>query len=213
MLYVICYFMKDTRPPLLPTPIDRFTTENTCYPWGCRFIDNSKPALNEKIDELVSQIIPPNNYQHRHEFNNAPIIDKLNEEEKGLIVNGIIEKLKAARCDYLVIDTLVYLRAYEAIPELYECFKYCTKPGDRLVLASAIFQLNGDAVMENIAMTSVMEMNKAPDRKRIYWTCFYLAPFNTKRVNDILADFVSDEDFFIAANAKRALAKNGIDFF
>ena len=47
-----------------------------------------------ELDKLIDKLIPyPADYQHRNGFNNEPLIDQLNNEDRVLVEIGLIEKL------------------------------------------------------------------------------------------------------------------------
>jgi hypothetical protein len=64
--------------------------------------------------QIINEIIPPMDYEHRNGFNNIPLIDKLTNDEKESLEKSLIQKLneeienKFSRCPKSIIKTKRY---------------------------------------------------------------------------------------------------------
>jgi hypothetical protein len=115
------------------------------------------------VEKLVAEIIPPNNRTHRENFNNIPILEKLTFAEKIEVENNLTQKLNesADSVDFLIVETLAYLRSEKALPVLYNKLKndYDNKL-TKLIIAVSIFEINMDNNIIGIAINSVKTMDK-----------------------------------------------------
>jgi len=165
------------------------------------------------IEKLVKEIIPPSDYQHRNEFNNIPLIDKLNDEEKKQLEDALIHKLlfeSGQELDTLVIETLAYLKSQKSLPILNNLLEEYSDYMTRLVIAASIFEINKDAGMIDIAINVV---RKIDDRSDAYYVhkltsaFYYLIKFKSTKVNSIIEEYTHHKEYLIAYNAKQVLNK------
>ncbi len=164
------------------------------------------------VDDLVSCVIPPSDYQHRNGFTNTSIIDGLTEDEKIVLETALIQKLLSEVLnapDTLIIDTLAYLRSIKSLPVLRQILEVCNDIVSGLPVAAAIFKINNDIEMVDIAVNLVKQM----DKKDAYYTYklihafFYLAKFKSEKTKQIFQEYRSHPDFLVSYNAKEALAQ------
>jgi S-adenosylmethionine synthetase len=163
------------------------------------------------IDKLVSEVIPPSDYQHRNGFNNIPTIEKLTENERDLLEKALIEKLQpelGEEIDTLIVDTLAYLKSMVSIPVLKKLLNECNNCVIRLRIATAIFEIDQDVEMVDIAISSVKEMDNKKDAYYVYKLTsafYYLAKFNNEKANQFIKDYLSHREYLISYNARQAL--------
>jgi hypothetical protein len=74
------------------------------------------------INKIISEIIPPDDYQHRNGFSNEHLIDKLSEDEKFKVETELINLLKKTP-DMLIVDTLGYMKSERALLFCMNCLK------------------------------------------------------------------------------------------
>ncbi|MCO5948122.1 hypothetical protein [Mucilaginibacter flavidus] len=97
------------------------------------------------IDRIINKIIPPSDREHRDGFDNTVYIDELNDDEKAQLVDRLIAMLSdAIDLDYLVVESLGYLKSDKALAELYKKLTDDSSSVDILVLTSSIFMIIND---------------------------------------------------------------------
>jgi hypothetical protein len=163
------------------------------------------------IDKLVNEIIPPADYQHRNGFNNIPRIDKLTSDQKQLLEQALIKKLelqKPEEVDRLIIETLGYLKSKAALSVLKTLLEVSNDNMIKLSIATAIFEIDHDGAMINIAieLTKQMDTKKEPYYKYDLISAFYyLATFKNGKTNEVLKEYSTHPDYLISYNARQAL--------
>lgn len=157
------------------------------------------------IEKYINEIIPPADYQHRNGFSNTQSIDKLDEQEKKLVEDALIRKLSIHAPDDLIIDTLTYLRSTNALPLLYQALQVSSSPMMKIILASSIFELNGDADVVDVCMVALTELegNKAYYKYTLPTAFYYLAKTNSDKLNSLIGRYVDHREYLISYNAKR----------
>ena len=118
------------------------------------------------LKDILTEIIPPSDYQHRNGFNNIPILEKLSINEKHKVENALITMLtfnKNENIDTLIIETLAYLKSEKSLPKLYELLKGSENDMVRLKIATSIFEINSDCDMANIAIASLRKLDNNVD--------------------------------------------------
>jgi hypothetical protein len=163
------------------------------------------------IDKLVSEVIPPSDYQHRNGFNNIPIIDELTENEKQLLEKALIQKLQSEaekEIDTLIVDTLAYLQSVISLPVLKDILEVSNDIVIRLRIATAIFEISQEAEMVDIAISLVKEMDNKKDAYYVYKLTsafYYLAKFKNEKTKQLIREYTSNPEYLISYNAKQAL--------
>jgi len=163
------------------------------------------------IDKLVNEVIPPCDYQHRNGFNNKPIIDKLSENEKLLLENVLIQKLKSEiekDIDTLIVETLAYLKSRQALPTLYHLLEISDIDEVKLEIAAHIFEVNQDEKMVEIAIDCFNKIAKRTDAYHVYAVSGafnYLTKFKNEKIKKLIKEYSSHPDYLISYNAKKAL--------
>jgi len=160
------------------------------------------------IEKLLSEIIPPNDYEHRNGFSNKSIIDGLSTEEKGVIEEQLIKKLELGDEDLLIVETLSYLKSEKALPLLYELLNKSSDDRVRIIIAVSIFDINQDDSLVNIAIESFKKIESIKDAYfvfRLLSAFYYLSRFKDERANELIAAYTDHGDFLLSYNAKIAL--------
>ncbi len=119
-----------------------------------------------EIEELIEEIIPPSDYQHRNGFSNEPIIDKLTSKEKALVEDELIcllSKEAGKRIDNLIVETLAYLKSEKSLPFLKKLLEGEVSDMAKLILAISIFEINGEKDMPSVAISSFKKISQRKD--------------------------------------------------
>lgn len=163
------------------------------------------------IEKLVNEIIPSIEYRLRNDPNNIPMIDALTSEQKKMLEQALIKKLeleKADEVDTLIVDTLGYLKSIGSLPTLKIILDASNDNVIKLRIAAAIFEIDKDETMIDIAIKSVKQIDSKNDAYYKYIlpsALHYLAKFKNEKTNRILQEYINDPDFVISYNAKRYL--------
>jgi hypothetical protein len=120
------------------------------------------------IENFLDRIIPPADYQHRNGFSNSDIIDQLNEHEKKLVEDALINKLLGQTDDTLIVETLSYLLSKKSLPLLYDFLDRCSNPMAEIIAAVSIFQINNDDAMVCTSIASFKQLDNNKDAYYIY---------------------------------------------
>jgi hypothetical protein len=165
------------------------------------------------IEKLVQEIIPPCDYQHRNGFNNVPLIDKLNNEDKKQLENLLINRLLSEsddEVDTLVVETLAYLKSQKSLPILNELLEKCSDNLTKLIITVSIFEINRDASMIDIAIDVVKKIDDKSDAYYVHKLTsafYYLIKFRSDEINSIIKEYTNHKEYLIAYNAKQVLNK------
>ena len=162
------------------------------------------------IEKLINNIIPPADYRHRNGFSNSDIIDQLNEHEKKLVEEILINKLLGQTDDTLIVETLAYLKSEKALSILYDFLERCSDPMAKIISATSIFEINGDTDMIDIAVASFRKLEDDKNPYYIYILPFafnYLIKFKSAKVNSIIEEYTNHKEYLISYNAKKTLGK------
>ncbi len=165
------------------------------------------------IDKLINKVIPPKDYQHRNGFNNILIIDELTANEKQLLEEALLQKLQSEagkEIDTFIVETLAYLKSFASLPVLKKLLKVCNDPIIKLRIATAIFEINQDAEMIDIAISSARKLDNKKSAYYIYElsNAFdYLAKFKNDKTKQFIKEYTSHSEYLISYNAKQSLGK------
>ncbi len=160
------------------------------------------------IESLIEKIIPPSDYTNRNGFDNHGLIDELNQIEKGLLENELLQKLDNNPDDTLIAETLAYLKSEKSIPKLYELLNLNSLEDSKLIIATCIYEINRDSKMIDYAISSfdsIEKTNYAYTIYRLIAAFYYLAKYNSKRLNLVLERYCNNENHLLSYNAKQAL--------
>ncbi len=159
------------------------------------------------IDLIINKIIPPSDREHRDGFDNTVYIDELNDYEKAQLEYKLIAMLSnAIDLDYLVVESLEYLKSDKALAELYKKLADDLSSMDILVLASSIFMIINDNEMINLAISSFKKMDNPADpyyKYKLISGFYYLSKFSAPATNDVIKSYINHEDYLVSYNARR----------
>lgn len=162
--------------------------------------------------QIINEIIPPMDYEHRNGFNNIPLINKLTNDEKESLVKSLIKKLNEEIenkfPDTLIIETLAYLKAKSSIETLTKLLNNCKDYYIKLIIACSIYVINGDTKMIDIAINSVKQIDNKKNAYYVYSlsSAFYcLAKFKHEKTIKLIKQYFTHPEYLISYNAKEAL--------
>lgn len=161
------------------------------------------------INKIVSEIIPPDDYQHRNGFSNEHLIDMLSDEEKFKVETELVNMLHK-KTDMLIVETLGYMKFEKALPVLYELLEISDEGMAKLILASSIYRINKDKKLVEVAISSFEELEKFKDAYYVYRivpTFYYLAKFQEPEIIKLIQKYTTNSDYLISYNAKQVLGK------
>ena len=152
---------------------------------------------------LLKKIIPPKTREERDCFSNEEIIAELNQEEIKYIEKRLIDLLETDN-DYLIAETLVYIKSEKSIPAIFKQLKKSSSSFEKIKWASFINEIrNGDKEMELIAYNECKKMKFIYE---IQGTVFCdLIKFKSPRIEK----YVEHKYFLVNHYAKLVLNYNG----
>lgn len=168
------------------------------------------------MEKTLKEIIPPSDYQHRNGFNNIPLIDKLTGEEKIQLENALINKLifeSDTEPDSLIVETLAYLKSQKSVPVLRQLLEKNLYDITKLVIASSIYEINGDNDMIDIAIDVIKNIEHKKGAYYVYKLTkafYYLIKFKNAEINSIIEEYTRHKEYLITSNAKEVLASTAI---
>lgn len=161
------------------------------------------------INKIVSEIIPPDDYQHRNEFSNEHLIEKLSEEEKSKVETELINLLQKTP-DTLIVETLGYMKSEKALSVLYELLEKSDEGIAKLILVSSIYEITKNKELVEIAITSFKGLENPKDAYyvfRVIPAFYYLAKIHEPEIVRLLEEHTKHSEYLISYNAKQALGK------
>ena len=153
------------------------------------------------VKKLLSDIIPPNDHQHRNGFSNLHIIDKLNQQERDLVEDALIKKV-ISNSDMLIVETLGYMKPYKSLPVLIELLKQTSDPISKIIISTAIFEINHDDAMIKTGADAFRKLNSIYQKIEGF---YYLKKFQNTTTDEMIREYISSTDYLLSYNAKRAL--------
>lgn len=157
------------------------------------------------IEQLIKELIPPNDYQHRNGFSNEHIVLSLTEKEKLEVERTLIEMLEDKEDD-LIGETLTIMKSTDSLPTLQKRLNLTNSSTMKIIWASYINEIkNGDEKMKEIALS---EMDKVSEKYSRIGIFHHLAKFRDDRINNKIRNFINHKDYLTAYNARTSL---GID--
>ena len=158
-----------------------------------------------EIKQLLKEIIPPDDYQHRNGFSNEHIILSLSEVEKVEVEQNLIEMLKN-NGDTLIGETLAIMKSKNSLPTLKNRLELTKNPSARIIWASYINEIKGgDEEMKNIALN---EFENVKEKYTLISTFHYLSSLNDPEIKEKIRTYINHKDYLIAYNARTSI---GID--
>jgi len=157
------------------------------------------------IDQLLDDLIPPSDYQHRNGFSNAHILLSLTENEKKEVERNLIEMLEKTD-DGLIGETLAIMKSTDSLPTLKKRLNSAESPTSKIIWATFINEIkDGDEEMKLIALNELDEVTEKYSQILIF---HYLSRFMDSRINEKIRGFINHKDYLTAYNARTSL---GID--
>ncbi|WP_147321418.1 MULTISPECIES: hypothetical protein [unclassified Arenibacter] len=154
------------------------------------------------IEQLIKELIPPNDYQNRNGFSNEHIVLSLTEKEKVEVERNLIEMPKQEEDD-MIGETLTIMKSTDSLPTLQKRLNLTKSPTMKIIWASYINEINnGDEKMKEIALN---EMDKISEKYSRIGIFHHLAKFRDSRINDKIRNFINHEDYLTAYNARTSL--------
>ncbi len=154
------------------------------------------------INQLLKEIIPPDDYQHRNGFGNEHIILSLAETEKIEIEKILIEMLKK-KDDTLIGETLAIMKSKNSLQALKERLELTKNSSVKIIWASFINEIKGgDEEMKNIALN---EFENVTEKYTLISTFHYLSSFQDSRIKEKILSYINHKDYLIAYNARTSL--------
>ncbi len=153
-------------------------------------------------EKLYKKIIPPDDYENRRDFYNGDLIDNLNQEERVLIENMLIEDL-VSRHDLLVIETLANLNSKKSTEVIEKRLEEIEEPFDKIIIASCLYKLNKDKhKMIDVAYDNFLLIRDDYAKTSLF---YYLGSFNEPKLNSLLKSYNNDKNILLAHNSKAAM--------
>ena len=149
----------------------------------------------------MGQPIPyPVNPENRDGFNNEPLIDNLTIDERDQVENQLIDKLSIKSADLLIVETLGYMKSKKSYKKLYNLLTQEKDPGNKIIIASSIYQIDPDEKLIDISLTAGSSLTNWYDLVPIF---YYLTKFKNIRTQDFISQFIDHKDYLVSYNAKQ----------
>lgn len=155
------------------------------------------------INKIISEIIPPDDYQHRNGFSNEHVIDKLSDDDKFQVEAELIDMLQK-KSDMLIVETLGYMKSNKSLPVLYELLENLNNKMAKIITAFSIFEINQDQKMIGVAKSSLKNIK---DKYQLIPAFHYLMRFQDPEISELIREYTTSSDYLISYNAKQALRK------
>ena len=157
------------------------------------------------INQLLKEIIPPSDYQHRNGFSNEHIILSLSEAEKMKVEQSLIEMLNN-NGDTLIGETLAIIKSKKSLQALKRRLELTKNSSSKIMWASFINEIKGgDEEMKKIALSEFENVTEKYTKILIF---HYLSRFKDARIKEKIQSYINDTDYLIAYNARTSI---GID--
>ena len=154
------------------------------------------------INQLLKEIIPPSDYQHRNGFSNENIVLSLTENEKDEVEKNLIEMLDKTDDD-LIGEALTIMKSTDSLTTLRKRLDLAKGSASKIIWASFINEIkDGDEEMKLIALNEMDEVTEKYSRISMF---HYLSRFADSRINKKILGFINDTSYLIAYNARTAL--------
>jgi hypothetical protein len=155
------------------------------------------------INKIVSEIIPPDNYQHRNGFSNENLIDQLNDEEKFKVETELVNMLQK-KPDMLIVETLGYMKSEKSLSVLYELLESMNDEMAKIITATSIFEINQD---HKIIETAKASFKTIKDKFQLISAFHYLVRLQDSEISKLIQEYTTNSDYMISYNAKQVLGK------
>ena len=157
------------------------------------------------IADLLDEIIPPSDYQHRNGFSNERIVDSLTEAEKTEVEKELIKRVEKID-DCLIGETLANMKSSDSLPALRFRLNSSTNSNSKILWANSIYRISrAETEMKDIAFNEFLKISGKYELIGIFHT---LTQFDDPRITDRIKDFQNDKDYLIAYNARTVLGQD-----
>jgi hypothetical protein len=154
------------------------------------------------INQLLKELIPPSDYQHRNGFSNEDIVLSLSESEKLEIEQNLIIMLNKIDDD-LIGETLAIMKSSNSLPTLRKRLNLSKSPTSKIIWASYINEIIGGN--EEMKIIALKEMDGVTEKYSLIETFYHLAKFADSRINEKIRNYINHKDYLIAYNARTSL--------
>ncbi len=157
------------------------------------------------IDQIIEELIPPADYQHRNGFSNEHLVLNLTDPDKREVEKRLIKMLET-KDDELIGETLVILKSTDSLTSLNKRLNSAKSGTSKIIWASYINEIKGgDNEMKDLALN---EFDNVKDKYSRITIFHYLSQFQDSRINEKIRSYIDNSDYLTAYNARTAL---GID--
>ncbi len=155
--------------------------------------------MTKALEAFYKDYLHANSWAQRKDGPPLSLLDKLNPQEKEIAEEELINQASVG--DAWPIIGLGYLKSKLALDKLYNLLDSGSE-GIKVIISHAIFQINNDPEMIEIA---IKETEKLKEWYEIIDILYMLPDFNDSRVNNLLTNFCNHKEDLVAYNARRAL--------
>lgn len=157
------------------------------------------------IDQIIEELIPPADYQHRNGFSNEHLVLNLTDQDKREVEKRLIEMLET-KDDELIGETLAILKSTDSLTSLNKRLNSAKSATSKIIWASYINEIkDGDTEMKDFALK---EFDNVKDKYSRITIFHYLSQFQDTRIKKKIQSYINHSDYLTAYNARTAL---GID--
>ena len=157
------------------------------------------------IDQIIDELIPPADYQHRNGFSNEHLVLNLTDQDKREVEKRLIEMLET-KDDELIGETLAILKSTDSLTSLNKRLTSAKSATSKIIWASYINEIKGgDTEMKDLALK---EFDNVRDKYSRITVFHYLSQFQDSRIKEKIQSYIDHSDYLTAYNARTAL---GID--
>jgi hypothetical protein len=157
------------------------------------------------IHQIIEELIPPADYQHRNGFSNEHLVLNLTDQDKRDVEKRLIEMLET-KDDVLIGETLAILKSTDSLSGLSKRLNLAKSSTSKIIWASYINEIKGgDNEMKDLALN---EFDNVKDKYSRITIFHYLSQFRDYRINEKIRSYIDNSDYLTAYNARTAL---GID--
>ncbi|AWW29160.1 hypothetical protein DN752_02825 [Echinicola strongylocentroti] len=157
------------------------------------------------INQIIKELIPPADYQHRNGFSNEHLVLNLTDQDKREVEKRLIEMLET-KDDELIGETLAILKSTDSLTSLNKRLNSAKSATSKIIWASYINEVKGgDTEMKDLALK---EFDNVKDKYSRITIFHYLSQFQDSRIKEKIRSYIDHSDYLTAYNARTAL---GID--
>lgn len=140
-------------------------------------------------------------YHHRNGFSNTQIIDKLNNQERVLVEDALLNKL-LSKSDMLIVETLAYMKSLKSLPILVNLLMQCSDAMCKIIIATSVFEINNSDEMIAVGVDAFNNLDNTYQKISAF---YYLRKFKNEATDAIIREYTLSSDYLLSYNAKQAL--------